>query len=417
MMKQKNVVKNTGMLLALNIAKMFFPFVTLPYLTRVLSVDTYGTVAYVKTVMSYMQILVDFGFVLSATKDVIQAKHNKDELEHVIGDTIVGKMLLGLGALLVLLVLIAALPILRNNALYTLLSYVVVFESIFLLEFLFRGLEIMHVITIRFIVMKTLSTLLTFALVKSDADLLLIPLFDILSSLVAVLMAVYEVWKLGLRPKFTGIQKAIRTIRQSMVYFFSNAASTSFNALSTLIIGVQISQAQVAYWSVCMQVINAIQACYTPIADGVYPEMIKSRNLALIRKIVKIFLPLVAVGCCFAYVFAGLGMYILGGEEYLVAVPVFRTLIPVLFFGFLSVMFGWPVLGAIGKEREATFSTVCSVVLHIALLVLLIVTDSFTLINIAVVRSVTEMVFFGIRFFFFRKYRHLFDTKNAGVTN
>ncbi len=280
MLKQKNVVKNTGMLLALNIAKMFFPFVTLPYLTRVLSVDAYGTVAYVKTVMSYMQILVDFGFVLSATKDVIQAKHNKDELEHVIGDTIVGKMLLGLGALLVLLVLIAALPILRNNALYTLLSYVVVFESIFLLEFLFRGLEIMHVITIRFIVMKTLSTLLTFALVKSDADLLLIPLFDILSSLVAVLMAAYEVWKLGLRPKFTGIQKAIRTIRQSMVYFFSNAASTSFNALSTLIIGVQISQAQVAYWSVCMQVINAIQACYTPIADGVYPELIKSRNLA-----------------------------------------------------------------------------------------------------------------------------------------
>ncbi|OUN16298.1 hypothetical protein B5G38_06090 [Gemmiger sp. An87] len=417
MIKQKNVVKNTGMLLALNIAKMFFPFVTLPYLTRVLSVDTYGTVAYVKTVMSYMQILVDFGFVLSATKDVIQAKHNKDELEHVIGDTIVGKMLLGIGALLVLLVLIAALPILRNNALYTLLSYVVVFESIFLLEFLFRGLEIMHVITIRFIVMKTLSTLLTFALVKSDADLLLIPLFDILSSLVAVLMAVYEVWKLGLRPKFTGIQKAVRTIRQSMVYFFSNAASTSFNALSTLIIGVQISQAQVAYWSVCMQVINAIQACYTPIADGVYPEMIKSRNLALIRKIVKIFLPLVAVGCCLAYVFAGLGMYILGGEEYLVAVPVFRTLIPVLFFGFLSVMFGWPVLGSIGKEREATFSTVCSVVLHIALLVLLIVTDTFTLINIAIVRSVTEMVFFGIRFFFFRKYRNLFETKNAGVTN
>lgn len=405
------------MLLALNIAKMFFPFVTLPYLTRVLSVDAYGTVAYVKTVMSYMQILVDFGFVLSATKDVIQAKHNKDELEHVIGDTIVGKMLLGVGALLVLLVLIAALPILRNNTVYTLLSYVVVFESIFLLEFLFRGLEIMHIITIRFIVMKTLSTLLTFALVKSDADLLLIPLFDILSSLVAVLMAVYEVWKLGLRPKFTGIQKAVRTIRQSMVYFFSNAASTSFNALSTLIIGVQISQAQVAYWSVCMQVVNAIQACYTPIADGVYPEMIKSRNLNLIRKIVKIFLPLVAVGCCLAYVLAGFGMYILGGEEYLVAVPVFRTLIPVLFFGFLSVMFGWPVLGAIGKEREATFSTVCSVVLHIALLVLLIVTDSFTLINIAIVRSVTEMVFFGIRYFFFRKYRYLFETKNAGVTN
>ena len=409
-MKQKNVVKNTGMLLALNIAKMFFPFVTLPYLTRVLSTDAYGTVAYVKSVMSYMQILVDFGFVLSATKDVIQAKNNKHELEVVIGDTIAGKMLLGIVALFTLIALIIALPILRNNAIYTLLSYLVVFISIFLLEFLFRGLEIMHIITIRFIVMKTISTILTFVFVKSDAQLLLIPVFDILSSLIAVLMAVYEVIKLGLKPRFTGFEKAIQSIRQSMVYFFSSAASTSFNALSTLIIGVQISSSQVAYWSVCMQVINAIQACYTPLADGVYPEMIKNRNITLIQKMIRALLPSLAVGCCVAYVFAGTALDVLGGEQYLVAVPVFRALIPVLFFGFLAVMFGWPVLGAIGKEKEATVSTICSVLLHIALLVFLVFTNSFTLFNIALVRSLTEILFFAIRFYYFNKYKHLFNT-------
>ena len=162
----KNIVNNTIMLMIFNIAKIVFPFITLPYLTRILTTDSYGTVAYVKTVMSYMQIFVDFGFVLSATKDIVKNKENKNKLEFVIGDTMIARIILGLIGFFVVLILSLALPILKENLLFTMLSYVVVFESIFLMDFLFRGLEKMHVITIRFIVMKLISTALTFVLIK-----------------------------------------------------------------------------------------------------------------------------------------------------------------------------------------------------------------------------------------------------------
>lgn len=54
--------------------KSYFPLLTLPYLTRVLSVESYGVVSYVKAVMQYMQLVVDFGFMLSGTKDIVNAK-------------------------------------------------------------------------------------------------------------------------------------------------------------------------------------------------------------------------------------------------------------------------------------------------------------------------------------------------------
>ena len=79
-MKKNKIVNNTIMLMIFNIAKIIFPFITLPYLTRILSTEAYGTVAYVKTVMTYMQIVVDFGFVLSATKDIVKAKNDKTKL-------------------------------------------------------------------------------------------------------------------------------------------------------------------------------------------------------------------------------------------------------------------------------------------------------------------------------------------------
>lgn len=408
-MKNKNIVNNTIMLMIFNIAKIVFPFITLPYLTRILTTDSYGIVAYVKTVMSYMQIFVDFGFVLSATKDIVKCREDKNEMERVIGDTMVARVILGGLGFVVVLILSLALPILRTNILYTMLSYVAVFLSIFLMDFLFRGLERMHVITIRFIVMKIISTIFTFVLIKGDQNLILIPILDIVSTLIAILMVWYEIGKMQLKLKFSEMKKVISTLKDSFVYFLSNVAATSLNALSTIIIGIYTSPTEVAYWSLCMQIIGSITACYNPISDGIYPEMIKTKNTAIIKKVLKIFMPIVLAGCIFSYFFANIGFMILGGEKYSNAVPVFRLLIPTLFFGFPAIIFGWPTLGAIGKAKETTVTTIIAISVYIIYIVGLIVTKSFTITNIAIGRSITEMVLFGTRYWFYRKYKSLFN--------
>lgn len=408
-MKNKRIVNNTIMLMIFNITKIIMPFITLPYLTRALTTDTYGVVTYAKTVMTYMQIFVDFGFVLSATKDIVNTKGDKEKMATVIGDTMLARVILGLIGFAIVLILCLALPILKANMLYTILSYTVVFLSIFLMDFLFRGIERMHVITIRFIVMKTISTVLTFFFIKNDSDVLWIPILDILSSGVAIALVFWEIKKMKVGIKFTKVKNALKSIKDSFVYFLSNVASTSFNALSTIIIGIFISATDVAYWGVCMQIIGTIQACYTPISDGIYPEMIKNKNINLIRKVIKIFLPIVTLGCILAYFLAKPGLWILGGADYLAAVPIFRILIPTLFFGFFAIIYGWPTLGVVGKTKETTMSTVISIVVHIILLGVLVLTNSFTLVNIAIVRTITEIVLFGTRYGFYRKYRKLFN--------
>ena len=407
-MQKSKVANNTIMLMIFNVAKILFPFITLPYLTRVLSTDTYGTVTYVKTVMTYMQLLVDFGFVLSATKDIVKVRENKEKLGYVIGDTMMARIILGIVGFILIVILSLTLPILKANILYTILSYLVVFMSIFLMDFLFRGIEKMHIITIRFIVMKIISTIFTFILIKNDGDALLIPILDIISSFIAVLLVFYEMKKMKIKIHFSKIKNAIASIKDSFIYFLSNVASTSFNALSTIIMGIYIGATEVAYWGVCMQIIGSIQACYTPISDGIYPEMIKNKNINLINKVIKIFFPIVVVGCILAFFLAEPGFMLLGGEAYLPAGPIFRILIPTLFFGFFAIIYGWPALGAIGKTKETTLSTIISIVVYIGLLFGLVVTNSFTLIHVAIVRSITEFILFATRYFFFKKYKYLF---------
>ena len=361
-----------------------------------------------------MQIFVDFGFVLSATKDIVKVRENKEKMEYVIGDTMIARFILGLIGFLIVLVISISLPILKENILYTLLSYIVVFESIFLMDFLFRGIERMHVITIRFIVMKAISTIFTFLLIKNDSNVLLIPILDILSSFVAVVLVFWEVKKLNIKMKFNGIEKAIKSIKESFVYFLSNVASTSFNALSTIVIGIYINATDVAYWGLCIQIIGSITACYNPITDGIYPEMIRTKDFNIVKKIIKFMFPILILECTLAYFLSRYVMLILGGESYLNAVPIFRLLIPVLFFGFFSIIFGWPTLGAIGKEKEVTISTILSIIIQIILLAILIVTNSFNLVTIAITRSLTEFILLVIRWHFVRKYKNLFYNVKEG---
>ena len=76
--KGKGIAFNVSMLYIMNIAKLVFPLITLPYLTRVLSVDCYGVVSYVKATMVYAQLVVDFGFMLSGVKAITEAREDRE---------------------------------------------------------------------------------------------------------------------------------------------------------------------------------------------------------------------------------------------------------------------------------------------------------------------------------------------------
>lgn len=402
---KNNVAKNTTMLYIMNIAKLIFPMLTLPYLTRVLSVEAYGVVAYVKSVMQYMQLLVDFGFVLSSTKLIVEANNDMKKIGVIVGESIIAKLILcGVGAV-ILSIMSIAIPILRTNVLYTALSFGVIILSSFLMDYLFRGLEKMHILTIRFVIMKSISTILTFVVVKNDSQLLWIPLLDVLSSMIAALMSIYEAKKIGVcfnKGKLTNI---IKTLKESFLYFLSNMATTVFGALTTLIIGVCTSASDVAYWSIVNQLVSAVQSMYSPISDGIYPEMIRSKSLGLIKKMVAFFTPLLIAGTLFVVIFAKYILLIIGGEKYVEATILLRAMSPMLILTFYVFLFGWPMLGAINKVRETTITTVSFAVISIIGLIFMIVTNNLTLIKIAVFRCIMELYLLSSRAAFCFKFR------------
>lgn len=399
----KTLLKNTCMLYFMNIAKMVFPLITLPYLTRVLSVECFGVVAFVKAIMQYMQIIVDFGFMLSGTKDIALACDDRRTISNEVSSILLAKFIISFLAFMVLLFSFSFIKMLNDNKMFVLLSFLPVFLSNFLIDFYFRGIEKMEFITIRFVAMKGIAALFTVLFIKSDQDLFLVPIFDIIGTFVAIWLVYIFIKNNNIEIAFPKIDLVLHKIKESSIYFFSSISGISLSVFTTLIVGGVLGSVDVAYWSVCMQIVAATHSMYNPLTDAVYPYMVKNRDISLIRKSLEFYMPIIVFGCIVVYYMAEYILLIIGGRAYTAAAMVLRMLIPVMLFGFPSMLFGWPCLGAINKGYLVTCTTSYIAVLQIVILILLVFINELNLIVVSVLRSAIEFLLFASRMFFVYK--------------
>ena len=77
--KNGRFVTNTIFLFILTFSNYLFNFITFPYQTRVLGPEVFGNIGFATSVMTYFQLIMEFGFMLSATEDVSKNRDNKDD--------------------------------------------------------------------------------------------------------------------------------------------------------------------------------------------------------------------------------------------------------------------------------------------------------------------------------------------------
>lgn len=400
-MSHKSFYKNTVWQYGLQIVKYLFPLITLPYLTRVLEPEGYAFYAYVVSFMSFAQVFVDFGFNLSGTKKIARAESVAEE-NRIVGAVEQARLVLCVIAGIAVMIIASLLPITRGNLLYVFLAFLAVCGKGLVPDFLFQGHEHMGPITTRFLVSKSVSTVLTFVFVHSMTDILWVPVLDILSNGIAL------VWSFAAaRRQFgTGIdlvpmRVALAELKTSGLYCFSNMSAQVFSGFTTLLIGVVITDsAQISYWSLSMTAITAVQSLYSPIVNSLYPHMVNTGDYTFTRKLSLIALPAVLVGTVAFAFLSNFIMLVLGGEQYLVGSWVLVWVSPLLVFSFFGMLFGWPVLGAVGKVAEVTRATVISAVFCIVALLGVSFAGVATLRVICVIRCITEALLLGIRFYY-----------------
>lgn len=235
----KTVVGNFMWLSVLQVAGYVFPLITMPYLARVIGVEGFGKIAFAAAIMVWIQTIADWGFNLTATRDVAQNRDNTQKVSEIFSNVLWARCLLMFLSLAVLLVLIAIVPQFREDRIVILVSFLMIPGHIFFPDWFFQAIERMKYITMLNVLMKLIFTIAVFIFIKQPEDYILQPLFTSLGFVVSGIIALYYIIKKRgvklLKPNWKAI---FTTIKASSDVFINNLAPNLYNSFSTVLLGL-----------------------------------------------------------------------------------------------------------------------------------------------------------------------------------
>lgn len=400
-MKHNTFYKNTLWQYGLQILKYLFPLLLIPYLTRILGTEGYAVYAYVLSFMGVVQTIADFGFTLSGTKKVVDLRGDTAALSRLVGAITVARLMLLCGLFFCVMVVTRFIPIMAENTVYVIWAFFATAGRTVLPDFIFQGNERMGPLTTRYFASKGVQVALTILLVRGPGDLILVAVADVLSEIVDIAWsyrAQKRMFGVGIaRPTF---KESFEELRISAIYCVSNVSSSLFSGFTTVIIGLAItSKTDIAFWSLTLTTVNAVQSLYTPIANSLYPHMIKNRDFGFARKLALVALPVLVLGIVAYCALSKPIMLVLGGPEYVGGAHVMWMISPIFIFSFYGILIGWPVLGAMGHVKELTVSTLFTGIVNVVSLLALYLAGLITLDVICVARWGCDALLLLVRVF------------------
>ncbi|MBC1358226.1 oligosaccharide flippase family protein [Listeria booriae] len=416
--KKQRLLQNTIFLYLLTFSGYFFSLITVPYQTRILGPEFYGKVGFAVAMMTYFRLIIDFGFILSATADISKHRENKQEVAKIYTAVMYAKGLLTGLSLVILVGICYAIPMLRQDFLLYILTFASVAVSAFLPDFLYRGLETMKRITIRTVAIQAFFVGMIFLFLKTPQQYYFVPLFTLIGNAVALVLAQRHVSR-SLKIKFVPLEKGYlkHTIRESSPFFFSRIAATVYQVTNTFFLGLMYTpgNVNVGMYVASDRLVGTAKTAFSPIADSLYPYMVKNRDFRLLKKILWLIMPPLIIGCIILGMYANPFMAWFLGSAFYDAGSILRILLPIIAMTPLVYLLGFPTLSPMGLARHANRSTMISAVVQIIGLSLLFVTGIFTVHTLCYVTLVSQFTVLLYRGLIVWKNRHIFATKELKI--
>ncbi|MEK6492428.1 flippase [Myroides odoratimimus] len=354
----KVLVSNFLSLAVLQGLNILLPFLTIPYLLRVVGVEKFGLISFALAFVTFFQIVVEYGFNNTATRDISVVSEKKKDVERIFSEVLTAKIFLLVVCTVVFLLTVLLIPKFSGDRWVYIFTYLsVVGQTIFPI-WLFQGIQQMKYITYLNVLFKTIFTIAIFFFVNKSSDYQLAPLFTSLGFLFSGVSALVIVnKKFGYSFRIASLSRIKYQLIKGKYLFFSEFQIALIANLNVLIIGFLLNNTAVGYYATAEKVIRAVSNFQAPIINAVYPYisklMINDKNKAIrqIKKIAYFGVIIDIIGAILLFISADFIFSVLFGEPNKSSVVVFRIMILFPMLSFLDQVFGKLVLLTNGKEK------------------------------------------------------------------
>ncbi len=382
--ERRVVLSNFASLSVLQAITYILPILILPYLFRVLGPEKFGLIAFAQAFVQYFMILTDYGFSISATKEISLCQNDHSEICKVFSSVMTAKIGLALISLGMLSAVVYFVPKFRDDWLVYVFSFGAVVGNTLFPVWFFQGTEKMKHIADLNILGGVLFAVLIFVFVKGPEDFLTVPLINSSVFLITGLLGQYIAFrKFGISFRFPGYTSLRKQLEAGWDIFISIVAINAYTTTRIFAVGLLTNNTITGLYSIADKIAGVCQTFpLTSFSQALFPRLSKiyhkskKRALEFMRKIQMITINISLIGLPLIFVFSRVIVRFICGGDYPEAVLALRLLLVSVFF-IASNAFRVQFLLVCGKTHIYSRIHVVMAMIGLPLIFLLITSFSY----------------------------------------
>lgn len=405
--ERKAVMSNFASLTVLQAVTYLLPVIILPYLFRVIGPAKFGLIAFAQAFVQYFMILTDYGFSISATKQISLCQDEHAKICRIFSSVMTAKIILAFLSLLILGAIVYFVPKFRNDWLIFVFSFGTVIGNTLFPVWFFQGTEKMKHIADINIIGGILYAGLIFLFVRERSDYLMVPFISSCVFLITGILGQYIVFrKFRVAFKFEGYKNVRQQLKAGWDIFISIVAINAYTTTRVFIVGLLTNNTITGLYSIAEKIANLAQTFpLASFSQAIFPRLskifhknkLKALNIMqrlqhITINISLIFLPVILIA-------APVIIRIACGKVYIEAVLSLRLLLISVFF-IAANAFRVQFLLVCGKTYIYSRIHVVMAIIGLPLIFLLIHSFSYTgaaMATIAIEAGIFAITYFTVK--------------------
>ncbi len=372
-----SITKNFFYNSILTTANYVFPFLTFPYVSRVLGVTNIGICNYVDSIIQNYMLFSMMGIGIVGIREIVAAKHDRILLNRTFSSLFYLNALMTAATIAVLIVCIHTIP---EFSQYKAMMYVGVFKLLansLMIEWFFKGLEDFQYITVRSIIVRLVYVLAVFLLIREHDDY---EMYFVLTAMMFVLNAIVNC--LYAR-KFTALTTHPlplgRFMRPIMILGIYSILTSMYGTFNTIWLGIEAGATEVGYFTTALKIYTILLALFSVFTTVMLPRMgnilkdgDKEKFNEMLFKSMRALYAFVIPLACFGVIYAADIVLFIAGPGYEGAVLPMQLCMPLmLLVGYEQIIIIQGLM-PLEKDRAILVNSICGAVTAVVLCIFLL---------------------------------------------
>ena len=256
-MQQPNVKKNYIYRVFYEVLTLITPFITTPYVSRVLGADGVGTYSFTYSIIMYFMLFGALGTVGYGSREIARARDDSEKCSKLFWEI---ELMTVFTSSLCLIAWLFVIVFSSEYRLFYIALTPFLFSTMFDISWYFTGLEKIKNIVLRNSAVRILGIILLFILVKKKEDLILYFIINSATALLGNLSMWIYLPKMLTKVHFRELRFK-QHFHETLIYFIPTIATSIYTVLDKTLIGVITgNEYQNGYYEQATKVIKIVKS-------------------------------------------------------------------------------------------------------------------------------------------------------------